>query len=384
MPMHQMKDVGELIKHRRVDHTVSIPRPDKTERTGTKSACSQCHQGQTPETLQQKLEARRGRIRPQRDVVSKVIEYQQQLGPSLRPTGSLSQLESLSAVAERLDAGSAIEGVHLLTFLAGQMVATQTFQLKPKLARALWRASDSPELDLAAAALTTLVLFEAPTAQRNQSLQTRLEAERRGPSLRAKVVYNLIGLYQAYGRLNAAGHTHFRERLSDEGAIIDTEHHALHLALAADYMSDKDDAMALKHLHRSKSARRFRTPRYPVGVLGGRSELFSLEAAILMRSRQTDDAVNALVQATRLNPNDGQAFARLCQLYEQRSAWRQFTDCLKSWNEYHPHHLPVYTSLAAQMLKLGRTGEAREVIRRGLALFPTSKQLLEVRDLVVK
>ena len=174
---------------------------------------------------------RRGRLKPQRNVVSTVIEYQQL--DRREPTGSLIRLAELNAVAEQLDAESSIESVHLLTFLVGEMVTTQTFQLEPELARALWRASDSPELDLAAAALTTLVLFEPATARRNQRLQTHLSVRLHGPALRVKVVYNLIGLFQAYGRLNAGGQIHFRERLNNEGAIIDTEEHTLHLALAA-------------------------------------------------------------------------------------------------------------------------------------------------------
>src|SRR5581483_5402750 len=69
MPYLQEPSVGPVVRYARSDHTIPVPRPVYDSRIGIADGCIQCHRDQTPERLQQQLDAWYGAIKPQAPAV---------------------------------------------------------------------------------------------------------------------------------------------------------------------------------------------------------------------------------------------------------------------------------------------------------------------------
>ena len=70
MPSRQHLAIGDEIKYRRSDHTISIPRPEFDLSQGFDSACQQCHSDMSEPELQQIVEDWYGPIKPFHPVIA--------------------------------------------------------------------------------------------------------------------------------------------------------------------------------------------------------------------------------------------------------------------------------------------------------------------------
>ncbi len=75
MPYLQHPAIGNKLRFARSDHTIAIPRPKYDASFGLKSACKQCHEDNSVEFLQNKVDQWYGDVKPHNPTVAKMSSY---------------------------------------------------------------------------------------------------------------------------------------------------------------------------------------------------------------------------------------------------------------------------------------------------------------------
>jgi mono/diheme cytochrome c family protein len=81
MPFLQEPAVGKILRFRRSDHTIAIPRPKFDASLGIDGACAQCHADKSVDALQAQVEAWWGAIKPHPAVVDATIAAEKVTSP---------------------------------------------------------------------------------------------------------------------------------------------------------------------------------------------------------------------------------------------------------------------------------------------------------------
>ena len=99
------------------------------------------------------------------------------------------------------------------------------------------------------------------------------------------------------------------------------------------------------------------------------SDLHVKQAELLMDAGFYLPAKEQLLEAVKINPYNAQAYAYLTRAYIYLGNYRELIDifpgALKGWNT--PN---IYNNKAFALLKLGKIKEAREILERGIYLYP--------------
>ncbi|MEE2755714.1 MAG: hypothetical protein VYA30_03595 [Myxococcota bacterium] len=380
MPMNQLTPVGPHVPHARSDHSISIPRPAHDANSGIKSACAKCHSDQSNRQLEQHVKGAYGGTKPHRALTKLLFEYSRVLPDNLIVTGQKKWIAALEGQASELNEDSPIVAVHLLTYLTGELLKQNRKKLRPDIIDALWRSAKNQELDVVAAALTTLITFTGDDEKSRQKLEKTLDQHPFRYAVRNRVMHNLIHLEQTFGEINPSIRKRLRRQLTVDGIPVATERQTIQIAIASSWLKEKAYDKALEFFRNALDAPIFKLNEYPVGSLGGQHDIAALVGATLGSMGQFEDAAVALEKAVADYPYDGHTHARLCQLYERKKDWRRFSDCLKSWNEFHPDFIPVYVRRIELLIRLGRHGEARNVLQSGLAIAPMSPTLIALKS----
>lgn len=104
--------------------------------------------------------------------------------------------------------------------------------------------------------------------------------------------------------------------------------------------------------------------------------LHLLFARSLLAERKQDEASEALVTATQLNPDNPDAWYLLGELRAGQQRWRDSADCYRRAAERRPSFAAAYVGLAKSLLALGQGGQTVELLVAGLRFAPDSKELL--------
>ena len=115
------------------------------------------------------------------------------LGPSSRPQGSTQSFQAINELVSGLDQRAPIVSIAAMTYLTGEVLVSRRAVTSGAL-DGLWRAASSRDVDVAGAALATILLLKNDDPQQRQKIFSVLaEAPKRREALRLRMVFNLIG-----------------------------------------------------------------------------------------------------------------------------------------------------------------------------------------------
>tara|TARA_B100001093_G_scaffold481520_1_gene512327 strand:+ start:728 stop:2995 length:2268 start_codon:yes stop_codon:yes gene_type:complete len=379
MPMNQLSPVGPHVPHARSDHSISVPRPVQDANGGFKSACTKCHTDKSNDQLAQRVTDAYGQSKPQHDLTALLFEYSRAVPDNKMLIGQTRWINPLARQVSQLDADTPIVAVHLMTYLTGELLQKGERTLSSDVINGLWRVVKNQELDVVAAAITMLITFTGDDETARNRLERALDEHPSSYAIRNRVIHNLIQLEHTFGDLHPDIRQRLRAQLIRDGIPLATEEQTIQIAIASSWLKEGNYEKALGFFRNALGAPIFTLQDYPVGALGAQHDISALIGSTLGSMGRFEDAIVALENAVAAYPYDGHTHARLCQLYERGKDWKQFLDCLKSWNEFHPDFIPAYVRRVGLLIRLGRHGEARNVLENGLAIAPLSPRLLELK-----
>jgi tetratricopeptide (TPR) repeat protein len=291
-------------------------------------------------------------------LTSTLFTHSRQLGRTEVPRGAEADRVVLENLVAQFTKRSPLTAVYAMTYLVGELLVGHRPSPSKAAVSGLWRASESEDLDVAGAALTTILFFSDSNSTWRTRIKSILRQHTSREALRRKIAAHLVGIDQAFSAISRPIRERVARRMVHDGLMIDPQKYEMLPALGASFLAQGDAARAQTFFERAAELPLFTKPRHPVGLLGGRQDFLNLVAATQGSRGQLDQAVKTLKTVLSIYPYDGQARARLCQVLEQRSQWREFAHCLREWSEYHPHFLPIYVRRAALLVRLGRQSEA--------------------------